>query len=341
LAATPTGAAAIELRLARCRLLVGCGDLRTAEDELDVLTTLCDQTVGPRFQAPLLTLRAGLAMFQDRPDVARAHIARGLQVAGRDHEDIWVLAPLVWHGIRAEAEAADLAVVRGEGPDPAQVELLREHMRELVERSQTAAPGLRATVLGYLRLFEAEASRVAGESDPDLWATAAAAWAANAQPYPAAYCRYHQAEALFRRRARAAGAVDALAEAHRTAHRLGAWPLHQLVETLATHGRVVLPPHDTDSAASPARGAAQPSPRASGSATTSPYDVLLARLTERERLVLAVLAEGRTNREIARTLFISEKTVSVHVSHILAKLEVNTRVEAAMLVHRFGGLSGS
>ncbi|HLZ38095.1 MAG TPA: AAA family ATPase, partial [Mycobacteriales bacterium] len=47
LAATPTGAAAIELRLARCRLLVGCGDLRTAEDELDVLTTLCDQTVGP------------------------------------------------------------------------------------------------------------------------------------------------------------------------------------------------------------------------------------------------------------------------------------------------------
>ena len=52
-------------------------------------------------------------------------------------------------------------------------------------------------------------------------------------------------------------------------------------------------------------------------------------LTERELTVLALVAEGHTNREIGATLFISEKTASVHVSRILAKLGVRSRVEAA------------
>jgi DNA-binding CsgD family transcriptional regulator len=50
--------------------------------------------------------------------------------------------------------------------------------------------------------------------------------------------------------------------------------------------------------------------------------------------VLAALVAGRTNGEIARTLFISVKTASVHVSNILAKLEVSGRGEAAALAHR-------
>ena len=60
----------------------------------------------------------------------------------------------------------------------------------------------------------------------------------------------------------------------------------------------------------------------------------MADLTDRERSVLAGLAEGRSNRQIARTLFITEKTVSVHVSHVLAKLGVHSRVQAAMVAHR-------
>jgi DNA-binding CsgD family transcriptional regulator len=52
--------------------------------------------------------------------------------------------------------------------------------------------------------------------------------------------------------------------------------------------------------------------------------------------VLALVAAGRTNRQIAEALFISEKTASIHVSHILAKLGVAGRVEAAGVAHRLG-----
>jgi DNA-binding NarL/FixJ family response regulator len=54
-------------------------------------------------------------------------------------------------------------------------------------------------------------------------------------------------------------------------------------------------------------------------------------LTLRERDVFDLLRQGLTNREIARTLWIEESTVKVHVRHILAKLDVRSRTEAAML----------
>jgi Response regulator containing a CheY-like receiver domain and an HTH DNA-binding domain len=53
-------------------------------------------------------------------------------------------------------------------------------------------------------------------------------------------------------------------------------------------------------------------------------------LSPREREVHELLAQGRSNREIAKTLFISESTVKVHVRHILEKLGVHTRTEAAL-----------
>jgi DNA-binding CsgD family transcriptional regulator/tetratricopeptide (TPR) repeat protein len=59
-------------------------------------------------------------------------------------------------------------------------------------------------------------------------------------------------------------------------------------------------------------------------------------LTDREREVLTELVDGRTNRQIAQRLYISEKTVSVHVSNILAKLEVRSRNEAAAIARRDG-----
>jgi len=57
-------------------------------------------------------------------------------------------------------------------------------------------------------------------------------------------------------------------------------------------------------------------------------------LTPREREVLALLADGRSNRQIGDALFISAKTASVHVSNILAKLGVANRGEAAAVAHR-------
>ena len=59
-------------------------------------------------------------------------------------------------------------------------------------------------------------------------------------------------------------------------------------------------------------------------------------LTPREAEVLALVAAGRTNREIGTELYVSEKTASVHVSNILRKLGVTTRVEAAAVAQRLG-----
>ena len=52
--------------------------------------------------------------------------------------------------------------------------------------------------------------------------------------------------------------------------------------------------------------------------------------------MLALLADGRTNREIGSALYMAEKTASVHVSRILSKLDVRSRTEAAALAHRVG-----
>ena len=57
----------------------------------------------------------------------------------------------------------------------------------------------------------------------------------------------------------------------------------------------------------------------------------LATLTTREHEVLEAIAEGLTNREIGAKLFISERTVGVHVGHIFDKLQVRTRVQASRL----------
>lgn len=65
-------------------------------------------------------------------------------------------------------------------------------------------------------------------------------------------------------------------------------------------------------------------------------NAVFAELTEREREVLAEIGKGRRNKEIADALFISEKTVKNHISNIFAKLEVNSRAEAALLAARQG-----
>ena len=61
-----------------------------------------------------------------------------------------------------------------------------------------------------------------------------------------------------------------------------------------------------------------------------------ATLTPREREILALVAQGRSNGEIGKQLFISTKTVSVHVSNILGKLGASGRTEAAAIARRRG-----
>lgn len=66
-------------------------------------------------------------------------------------------------------------------------------------------------------------------------------------------------------------------------------------------------------------------------------DERLDRLSPRELDILAMVAEGRTNREIADALHLSEKTIKNHVTHVLAKLDVTRRTEAAAYWSRHAG----
>ena len=105
-------------------------------------------------------------------------------------------------------------------------------------------------------------------------------------------------------------------------------------------------PHDRMVAADAARQTAQrlglapmlEQLRALGSAPVRATEPA-AELTPREAEILALVAQGRSNGEIGKQLFISTKTVSVHVSNILAKLGAAGRTEAAAIAHRRGLLS--
>jgi len=186
---------------------------------------------------------------------------------------------------------------------------------------RTTAPPGPGLLAGRLLTVEAEWTRVARPSDPGRWAEAAGAWDELGCPWPAAYTRWRLAEALLERGVPREEAAEALRQAWATAHRLGASPLLGEVELLARRARIAVAPEPVAAAAS--SPAAQPA---------APGDRL--GLTPREREVLAWVAEGRTNRQIADALFISDKTASVHVSNILAKLGVANRAEAAATVHR-------
>ena len=144
-------------------------------------------------------------------------------------------------------------------------------------------------------------------SQPASWAHAAAAWDRLERPPLAAYCRWREAEALVAAGASRTETAVPLRQAHTVAATIGAAPLQRELELLAQRARLDLTPPDTG-----------PADR------RTPLEHLLG-LTPREAEVLRLVARGYTNREIAATLFISVKTASVHVSHILSKLDATNR----------------
>jgi DNA-binding CsgD family transcriptional regulator len=120
--------------------------------------------------------------------------------------------------------------------------------------------------------------------------------------------------AVLRATGEPAPAADAAATAREIAVRLGAKPLLAELRALADPGSPATRPQ-----------------RSSGGDA----------LTARESEVLRLVASGRSNREIGEQLFISAKTVSVHVSNIMAKLGASSRTEAAALARRRGLLAPS
>ena len=162
----------------------------------------------------------------------------------------------------------------------------------------------------------AELSRIENPPDPMPWVEVQRSWELAGDRYQAAYAQWRQAEALVLAGGDRRGAEELVADAHALTVRLRARPLREELESLARRARLQI---------------------GEGSRVAG-RDAGLERfeLTPRELEVLTLLAAGQTNREIAGELFISDKTASVHVSHILAKLGVPNRAAAAALAHTSG-----
>ncbi|MGO9892425.1 MAG: LuxR C-terminal-related transcriptional regulator, partial [Solirubrobacteraceae bacterium] len=156
-----------------------------------------------------------------------------------------------------------------------------------------------------------------GAGDAALWADARRHRETCTNPYQAAYARWREAEALLASGGERADVEALVRDAHAVADELGARPLRGELEMLARRARIELA-HG---------GPPEPAPNAA---------VERLELTPRELDVLALLADGLTNREIGAELFISDKTASVHVSRILTKLSVPNRAAAAGAAHHLG-----
>jgi DNA-binding CsgD family transcriptional regulator len=258
---------------------------------------------------------AELAIWQGDLERARTAIRRGLAAADavghfdQALESAWVCM----HGLTAEADRAEQARAAGDTATIADATAAGSALLERVRAEAGQAPGAGLAhdvqVRGRHAKAEAEWTRLQGGSDPGRWEAAVDAFSYG-NVYAVAWCQWRLAEAL-------AGAGDrglataAARAAHATATTLGAGPLREALEALARRARLDL-------------GVALPAQRT------------LAGLTPRELEVLGLLVEGRSNRQIAEQLFISGKTASVHVTNLLSKLGVHSRLEAAAMARRLG-----
>ena len=239
--------------------------------------------------------------------------------------------------------------------------IVREAEAAVRSSGVSARIGSRREADAYLAMAAAHRGRLEGRDDPAAWAALAERWHELHHPYEVARARWRQAEALLNsgegRAARSKARVP-LEAAARTALELSARPMLRELRELAGRALIPLPEAvdmllDEDGAGSVASGGPAPSPVPGPVADPSAEPSPLVRgvvgdkgargdtfgLSRREHEVLALISQGRTNREIGERLFISQKTVGVHVGNILAKLGVSGRVEAAAVAIRLG-LSG-
>lgn len=247
-------------------------------------------------------------------DIALADIPLQTPVDIRKADDL-----LVW----AARAAADLSQA---GADRAGA---RRRGRDLIETAERLrghtpprfAPGGPHDLIqpAMSAQFEAERSRCLDAPDQaEHWATAHERTMAAGLRWEAAWAAYHLARAQLLKAGGRTAAVAALRESHRLALELDARPLMERLQSVAEQTRLQL--EDT-------RG---PTPCDDGILTPPRIDGV----TQREAEVLDQVLRGRTYAQIAQALFISEKTVSVHISNLLRKTGTRSRVELAEFARR-------
>jgi DNA-binding CsgD family transcriptional regulator len=264
-------------------------------------------------------VKAELELNRDRPAEAADAADRGL---ARLDDALWC-APLVALGLRALAEIADTARA---AHDEAAVGAATRRASSLVGRLDAMAPRARTPgARAWIDSARVEHLRVEGRAAPPDWDAIATTWDAVPDLLEGAYARYRAAEAALRETGVRADVGAALRAAYHATHAMGARPLEAAIAGLARRARISVDEPVTGDGHEAVAVAAQPVAAA-----------LPGGLSPREVEVLRLVAAGRSNGEIAERLFITRKTAGVHVTHILDKLGVSNRVEAAMAAARLG-----
>ncbi|MGH3415516.1 MAG: LuxR C-terminal-related transcriptional regulator, partial [Actinocrinis sp.] len=328
------------------------GEYELAQADLDTARRRGGSKTGePQYVIPLHRAVAGLAAARGRIAEVRKALDTVLAAGVREGDErfLWEMLALVARAEADQAAAGSCPVSESAMPRVAQVAgTLPVH---------TPVQGV------YARLVEAEAirARADGDQDPAVWlALASEADDAIGPIHLRAYLRYRLAEAAAVRGDRAQAAQEAR-RARALIEHLEARPLLDQIDALVRAARLVLQPVPGSVAGAAGLGAAQsgaiarPGTAGAGSAgagLVTPSDggavgesdaasdgsgigaIGNLGLTRRELDVLRLLVEGLSNGQIGSRLFISTKTVSVHVSNILAKLGVSSRTEAAAVAHR-------
>jgi DNA-binding CsgD family transcriptional regulator len=202
----------------------------------------------------------------------------------------------------AEANAVEAGAVDRAAAAERATDLLAR-LRALSAGRPARSDGFGREIATLAETGVAEMQRVAGAPDADAWAAVVDEWSTLGMPYPAAYARWRQAQALRFHGGDAARAAKLRRDALTAAGQLGASPLRAAIAGVILR-------------------AGTSAPRSGG----------LPELTPREGEVADLLTQGCTNREIADALGIAEGTASVHVSNLLRKLGVSSRTQAMALL---------
>jgi DNA-binding CsgD family transcriptional regulator/tetratricopeptide (TPR) repeat protein len=320
-----------------------------------------------QFAVPAYQATASLALWSGDLADARRAVERGWARL-RGTEDWVLVARMAATALEVEAALVAEAVERRRLADLAAA---RERAARVLAEATAAVTGSGvAPSLGSRREAEAHLAtarayhrRLDGHDDPGTWASVASGWEELGDRYRVARARWRQAEALLafagagpagahtRTDARVvrADAREPLLDAVAIALALGARPLLRELRELAGRALIALPPEVESALAAPVPSAVAASRPVLPDASPGSTEGIPGRtpldggpggdtfgLSRRELEVLAHIAQGRTNREIGDRLFISQKTVGVHVGNILAKLGVSGRVEAAAVAIRLG-----
>ncbi|MBV9713945.1 MAG: AAA family ATPase [Solirubrobacterales bacterium] len=310
----PAGRQLIFRQLVEAEQALGVGEDAAAERALEAVEPLVARSSEPQYIGAFGALGGEFRRRRRELPAAREVVDQALDRIELCTDDVMRIARVSAVGVRVEADLAQRARdLRERREERDAVARARIHVDRLRAAAQAGGPVERA----WRAVGVAELARARGRPDAKLWHRAAGEWDAIERPFQAAIARWRAAEAEVEAGGRDAAARTAAA-AMRSARALGSQWLAQELSGLAERARLDLE-----------RETAPPRPVQEGGAAEDPFG-----LTPRERQVLALIAEGATNRQIGAALYMAEKTASVHVSRILGKLGVRSRTQAAAMAHR-------